>query len=653
MLKVLRESSKRFWAWLAEELPEAEIGTPAEPGPGQFVYVVQTGDTIASIARRFSTSVWLLADLNELDDPGLIRAGQQLLIPRPGAPGRDLSPGPTPEAPVESESGPFIYIVQTGDTLTAIARRFSLPVAVVVETNHIQGPNQIWPGQRLFIPAVDLPPESSPAPASKSAPEPKPTQSEPAPLPLPESAPESPPLRTPEPAPEREPLPGQHLYVVQPGDTMMSIARRFNVTLRAIIEANHIEDPNLIQADQRLIIPGISLPLAPTSAPQPGLTQRTPLGGAGTSHLEGTSRPGDTPSLPGALLSPIPWPNDAIRGIYVSYFAIGQQEYRRHIIDLLTKTEINALVIDVKGDYGLVSYPTGVALAHDIGAAQPTAHDFEELMDFFKANGVYTIARIVTFKDDPFANAHPEQAAQREGGGLWHSREGLAWTDPFAHAVWEYNADLAEEAARRGFDEIQFDYVRFPTQSQEGTPYFSQSLSRESRVAAISGFLSYVRGRLVSLGVSVAADVFGYACWRKDDTLIGQDIGRMAQYLDVLCPMLYPSTFQGGIPGYKYAIAHPYETVYESMKRAVHQVEALGCRVRPWIQDFPDYAFDKRAYGAAEIRAQMRGSFDGGGVGYMAWDPRIKYTTEAYFQGSIRDFGRTGGSGGEFPPNPT
>ena len=133
----------------------------------------------------------------------------------------------------------------------------------------------------------------------------------------------------------------------------------------------------------------------------------------------------------------------------------------------------------------------------------------------------------------------------------------------------------------------------------------------------------------------LAANVFGYACWRTDDSLIGQDIRQMARYLDILCPMLYPSTFGSGIPQYEYAVAHPYQIVYESMKRAVHLAEPLGCRVRPWIQDFPDFRFDKRVYGLAEIRAQIQGSFDGGGAGYMAWDPRVKYTKEAYFQNAI------------------
>jgi hypothetical protein len=160
--------------------------------------------------------------------------------------------------------------------------------------------------------------------------------------------------------------------------------------------------------------------------------------------------------------------------------------------------------------------------------------------------------------------------------------------------------------------------------------HFSQEATKETRVAAITSFLSIARGQLRPYGVRVSADTLGYTSWRKDDTLIGQDIERMGQYLDVLCPMLYPSTFGSGIPGYKMAVAYPYEVVYESAQRAVSRVRALGCAVRPWIQDFPDYRFDKRIYGKEEIQAQIKACFDAGCAGFMTWDHRIKYTDGAY-----------------------
>ena len=528
MLKALRQLFEWFWVWLGGDLPATEAQVVIEPGSDQSTYEVQSGDTLSSIARRFSTSAWTLADLNDLDNPSQIHIGQRLLISGPDAPlSAAAAPAPRPEPALEAEPGPFMYIVQTGDTLSAISRRFGVTPGAIVDTNQIRDPDHIWPGQRLLIPGPESQPELEPSPLKL-----EPTQ-----------------LTMPEPAPELIPEP--------------------------------------------------------------------------------------LPPAPGTSLPPIPWTDDSVRAIYVSYFALGREERRRRVFDLVSKTEINALVIDVKGDFGMVSYPTRVALAHDIGAAQPTARDLDEFLGFFKGKNVYTVARIVAFRDNFFANAHPGLAVHRQDGGVWQDRDGLAWIDPFVQDAWEYNANLAEEAVRLGFDEIQFDYVRFPTRSQDGTPLLSRSLNRETRVAAITAFLNFVHGRLEPLGVRVAANVFGYACWRTDDSLIGQDIGHMARYLDILCPMLYPSTFGSGIPQHEYAVAYPYEIVCESMKRAVHLVEPLGCRVRPWIQDFPDFRFDKRVYGPAEIRAQIQGSFDGGGAGYMAWDPRVKYTKEAYFQNAI------------------
>jgi hypothetical protein len=327
---------------------------------------------------------------------------------------------------------------------------------------------------------------------------------------------------------------------------------------------------------------------------------------------------------------------DAIRALYVSYFAIGHAKFRQRIFDLLDTTEFNAVVIDVKGDYGWISHPTQIPLAREIDAARPTAKDFDEVMAQFKSRGVYTIARVVTFKDNPLAKSHPDFAVKIEGTGeIWQDREELSWSDPFLKPVWDYNIQVAVEAAQKGFDEIQFDYVRFPTSSQAGTPQFSQEVTKPTRIAAITGFLSAARGQLEPFGVKMAADTFGYTCWRKDDTLIGQDIERMGQYLDVLSPMLYPSTFGSGIPEHKFAIAYPYEVVYESAKRAIDRVSQYNCLVRPWIQDFPDYRFDKRVYGKEEIQAQIKGCFDAGGAGFMVWDPRVEYTDGAYAPVSV------------------
>jgi hypothetical protein len=402
------------------------------------------------------------------------------------------------------------------------------------------------------------------------------------------------------------------MYTITRGDTLNSIANRYGVNVHDLIEINQIEHPDQIRIGQQL---------------------RIPIGGAAALRPEPVAEL--KPSLPVFVAAdptfPLLGPAQAVRALYVSYFAIGHPETRQRIFDLLDTTELNTIVLDVKGDDGWITYPTQVPLAREIGADRPMVKEFQMVMEQFKTRGLYTIGRVVTFKDSLLAKNYPEYAVKMSGVAETSAdREYLTWTDPFLKPIWDYNIQVAIEAAQMGFDEIQFSHLRFPTPSQAGTLEFSQEASKETRIAAIAGFLSIARGQLQPYNVRISADVLGYTCWRKDDTLIGQDIERMSQYLDVLCPMLYPSTFGSGIPGYKMAIAYPYEVVYESAQRAVSRVAPLGCEVRPWIQDFPDYRFDKRVYGRQEIQSQIKACFDAGCTGFMVWDHRVKYTDGAY-----------------------
>lgn len=321
---------------------------------------------------------------------------------------------------------------------------------------------------------------------------------------------------------------------------------------------------------------------------------------------------------------------DAVRALYLSYDALGSEQHQ-HVLELLDRAEFNAVVIDVKNERGLISYPSQVPIAQEIGAVKPNMESFSEFLAQLKQRHVYTIARLVVFKDNLFAQNFPEYAVKvKNTANLWQDSDQQSWADPFLGRAWGYNHQLAVEAAKLGFDEILFDSLRFPRPSQAGEPEFSQELNQSSRLAAISSFLNAARGQLAPFNVKLSATIFGYASWRKDDGLIGQNLERLAQHVDVLCPTCYPSTFKHGIPKYKNAIAHPYEIVQQSTARAVKRVDPFGCQIRPWIQDFPDYAFDKRVYGKDEIQAQIKGCFDGQGAGFMVWNPQTGYSAKAY-----------------------
>jgi hypothetical protein len=315
------------------------------------------------------------------------------------------------------------------------------------------------------------------------------------------------------------------------------------------------------------------------------------------------------------------------KALYLSFFGIGDRTLRQATLRLIEETEINALVIDVKGDRGLIPYKSSVPLALEVGAQRIiTIKDTNDLMKSLKERGIYTIARIVVFKDNPLGLARHDLTVKTYSGEMWRDREELAWVDPFKKEVWDYNIDIAVEAAQHGFDEIQFDYVRFPDAT--GLQY-SMPNTEENRVKAISGFLTEARRRLVPYNVFLGADIFGYVCWNLSDTSIGQRLEDLAPLVDYLSPMLYPSGFQYGIPGYRIPVSHPYEIVYLSLKRAKERTRLPSIRFRPWLQAFKDYAFDGRYFTGIEVREQINAAEEFGSDGWMLWNPGNVYSASA------------------------
>ena len=326
-----------------------------------------------------------------------------------------------------------------------------------------------------------------------------------------------------------------------------------------------------------------------------------------------------------------------VKGMYVSSAALGNADFVQHIRDLLENTELNAVVMDFKSDRGQLTFPSQVARAQEIGADSATmVEDPAVFLKWFKDRGVYTIARIPVCKDNLLAQAYPEWAVtDASTGSIWRDSEKMGWVDPNQEPVWDYNVALAVEAARMGFDEVQFDYVRFPTDGNVSGAQFSRPNTEENRTAAIAGLLERTKTALQPFGTKLGVDVFGYAPWVSGDLGIGQHIETIAPHVDVLSPMVYPSTFDAGLPGepdrYRNAIAYPYDVVRKSTERAVARACAANPNIdiRPWIQDFQDYAFDHRTYTPGGIRAQMDGAREGGGRGWLLWDPAVQYTREA------------------------
>jgi hypothetical protein len=316
------------------------------------------------------------------------------------------------------------------------------------------------------------------------------------------------------------------------------------------------------------------------------------------------------------------------KALYLSFFGVGHRGLRQAALELIARTELNAVVIDVKGDRGMIAFKSAIPLATQVGAQKLiTVPDMKGLVATLHARGIYAIARIVVFKDDPLASARPDLAVKTTAGAAYRDREHLEWTNPYLKEVRDYNIAIGVEAAKYGFDEIQFDYVRLPD-VRGGRLAWPGPNTEANRVEPINAFLGEARAALLPYNVFVAADIFGYVCWNLDDTKIGQQLDDVVEHVDYVSPMLYPSGFQFGIPGYRNPVANAYEIVHLSLERAQARSRLPPERFRPWLQAFRDYAFDHRRFGADEIRRQIDAADQFGSDGWMLWNPNNRYSDE-------------------------
>lgn len=321
---------------------------------------------------------------------------------------------------------------------------------------------------------------------------------------------------------------------------------------------------------------------------------------------------------------------DAVRGLYINAWGAGSRKRSDALIDLATRTEINALVIDIKDATGYLSHRSELPLARDIGATgEIRIRDLPGLLDRLQAAGVYPIARIVVTKDPLLVKARPQWAARDTSGGVWIDQKGISWLNPFEKNVWQYHVDLAREVALMGFPEIQWDYVRFPDAPRKymDRAHFPGSQGR-TRAEGIREFLQFSQDALSDLDVHVTADVFGITTTLTNDVGIGQLWEQFIDVVDVALPMVYPSHYYAGSYGYRSPNAYPYEVVGAAMRDALRRsdsVEGAGA-IRPWLQDF---TLGAPSYGAPEVRAQILATHDVGIREWILWNPGSRYTEEA------------------------
>ena len=317
-------------------------------------------------------------------------------------------------------------------------------------------------------------------------------------------------------------------------------------------------------------------------------------------------------------------PPPQIKGIHVSIWVAADRNFFKQMADLVEKTEVNGMQIDVKDESGRVAYPSQVPLGVEVGSPLDKGGvDIDRVMDKCWYNGIYPIARIVCFKDPVVASKRPDLAVQSTGGGRWGDGK---WLDPYSRENWDYLLGLAVEASRKGFKEIQLDYVRFPSDGDTTTCVFpAQGGDTRTKSDVIVGFLQYMRDGLKPLGVLLSADVFGLTASGQGDMGIGQDVTAMGQYLDYICPMVYPSHYNAGEYNIDNPEANPHDTVYMSLVDFQKKLEGTSCKLRPWLQDFSL----SLTYGVTEVQSQIRACYELGINEWLLWDPNCTFTESA------------------------
>ena len=305
------------------------------------------------------------------------------------------------------------------------------------------------------------------------------------------------------------------------------------------------------------------------------------------------------------------------KGMHLTVYAAASQFHKTRTNDLLDNTEMNAVVIDIKeidGDISVKNVANGLSYSTKVPSVLPYLKDV-------KSKGMYAIARIVVFRDNVMPRKKPELAVKNPDGTIWEDRKHLTWLNPYKQGSIDYILELAEKTADMGFDEIQFDYIRFPSDGNTKNCRYGVEHSSTTASAAIVDFLKQAKKRLSPKGIKVSIDVFGLTTTEKTDMGIGQKIVEMTEQVDYVSPMIYPSHYNNGEYGIPNPNKEPYRTVYIALQGAKKRIPVE--KLRPWLQDF---SMKGVPYGPAEIKAQIQACYDCGVKTWLLWNAACKYT---------------------------
>ncbi len=319
---------------------------------------------------------------------------------------------------------------------------------------------------------------------------------------------------------------------------------------------------------------------------------------------------------------------DEVRGIYITAYTAGTNRFGE-LVNFIKNNNLNAAVVDIKGPIGEPAFIFKNSALVKYNFSRPL-YDAENVVNILNKNNIYAIARIFVFQDPYLVKLEPQFALKKIGGGFWADKKGVKWLDPTHFGVWKYNADMAREAYERGFDEVQFDYIRFPSDGNLETIIYSKWDGKTPKEIEMEKFFAYIGRVAKNAKMPVSADMFGLVCCMENyDLGIGQVLERALPYFDYVSPMMYPSHYSSGFVGKANPASYPYEVVKYSMKMANEKIARFAAsstatlaKLRPWIQDF-DIGDN---YDTAKVQAQIRAVSETAGEGFLIWNARNVYT---------------------------
>lgn len=357
-----------------------------------------------------------------------------------------------------------------------------------------------------------------------------------------------------------------------------------------------------------------------------------------------------------------------LKAIYMTQCVVGTPSFRQELVDLIDQTELNAVIIDIKDFSGGIAFPAKSPVLQEGISDKCGARDMEQFIEMLHSKGIYVIGRITVFQDPHYTKLHPETAVKsRSTGGVWRDFKGLAFVDVSAKPYWDYIVTLSHESHALGFDELNYDYIRFPSDGPMQDTYYSWSKDLE-KPEALEKFFAYLAERVRDPAAYppgtptpvLSADLFGMVTTNTDDLNIGQQLERALPYFDYIAPMIYPSHYPKGFNGWNNPNTVPYELIKFVLDSAVKRTIATSSvvptlqskkiyraasassteqvftglymkesyskyKIRPWLQDF-DYGGN---YDVAEVRAQIQATYDAGLDSWMLWAPSNRYTKGA------------------------